>query len=374
MRHFHLRFFALYFGAFLAVLVMLRLLLALTEPLVPGNNRWVKERIRGQLGSIAELAGTTENVVLFLGASEVEVSFDPLIYDKFNRQAGKSTYSFNMGIRNNGTFLPLYFERIADELERHRVRPKIIFVHFPVSRLTTKALDHFGEFLKTHDLPAVYFEPSLWSSVPGDTEDKIGMLGNKWLWGERSLMQIPVMMRRISRALLPKNDPGLGELMDVMNDSYSTRSEAWSLRTRGRFYRRDNVETKMVQSAYSFIREGENLKVLVRKQEGCCGFVDLRLDPDYTKRILQSMRRLSTLAEHIVIVNFKEIPAYPRSEDSAARRDEFLLSAAEAAGGKVLPIEIHSTMYLDLLHLSPIGTRPFANQLSQATPEEWLVR
>lgn len=374
MRHFHLRFFALYFGAFVAVLILLRVLLVLTEPLVPGGNRWVKERIRGQLGSIAELSGRTENVVLFLGASEIEVSFDPLAYDHFNRLNGKSTYSLNFAVRNNGTFLPLYFERIADELEQHRVRPKIIFVHFPISRLTTKALNHYGEVFRTHDMPAVYFEPSLWSRVPGNTEDKIKLLVNKWLFGERSLLQIPVMLRRTFRALLPEQDPGLGELFDVMNNSYSHRAEAWNLRTRGRFYQRDDFHSGRTPPGQNFVREGENLRMLVRKQDQCCDFVNLDLDPDYTDQIRQSLRRLSKLADHIVIVNFKELPAYPRSAESAKRRDDFLLSAAEAAGGELLPLEIHPNMYLDLLHLSPVGTRPFANQLSQATPIEWLAR
>ena len=372
MRHFHFRFFVLYFGAVLAVLLMLRGLLFITEPLFPSNNRWAKERVRGQLASLAQLARVTEDVVLFLGASEIEISFDPLAYDRFNLLDGKTTYSLNLAIRNNGTFLPLYFERIAEELERNHFKPKIIFVHFPVSRLTSKALSHFGELMKNHDLPAVYFEPSLWSRVPASHEDKVWLLINKWIFGERSLLQIPAMLDRFMYELKPNRGRSLTEVYVALNDSESNPKEAWNSASRGRFYSEQDQESPLIKSASRFKREPDNLRKRIRSHQFCCDFHDLNIDSEYANQVFKSLRRLRSLSDRIVIVDFREIPVYQRSNESAQNIDDFLRAAATAVDGEIIRIDLAPRMYLDLLHLSPAGTLPFARKLSESTSKDWL--
>lgn len=374
MQQFRAPFFFKYFAGVFLALLLLRLILLSTESLVPGNNKWVKTRIHRQLEALGSAAAQQSPLILFLGASEVETSFDPLAYDSANRREGKYGLSFNMAVRNNGTFLPLYFERVAEELRRHRIRPKILFVHFPISRLTYKALAHYGEMQKSHDMPAVYFEASLWSRVPGTFDDKLIMLVNKWLFGERTPMQIPASLNRLARRLLLDTDERYLELTSLWNDSYSNAEESWNLNSRGRFYSNLDEQNPLIQKAKVFLHEPEGKEALIAIHENCCGIRSLDLDPVYAGQVIESLGHLAALADHTVIVDLAEFPGFLRSRDSQEKRQAFLQNAADAVQGSVWSISLPHTMYIDILHLSPVGSKRLAERLSELTPLDWLAQ
>jgi hypothetical protein len=362
-----IRFGAIYFAAFFSVLLMLRVFMAWTEKWTLGNNLWAKARIHGSLNALHERQLKEENVVLFLGASEAEVGFDPIEYDSRNREAGKSSLTFNLAVHNNGTFLPLYFERVAVELERADLHPRIIFVHFPISRLTTMALHHYAEMQKAHDLPAAYFDPALWRLLP-NVADKTEIALNKWLWGERSLLQIPLFFERFFKFATGQIPLRPDQILLTKLTRHS--EDGW--RDRGRFYH-DIFEQSpgIVGSKVYAMRKG-GVYEMVKQNDTCCDFSELHFDADYSARVLESLKKVSRFAAHTVIVHLPENPVYERSRDSAARREAFLSEAAVAVQGEAWSFEYPRQLFIDLLHFSPRGAIAFSDDLSEKTPADWL--
>lgn len=324
------------------------------------------------MDALREPRDSQQDLVLFLGASEIEVGFDPVLFDQELRARGYESHALNIAVRNNGTFFPLYLERVAMDLEQSHQRARVLFIHFPISRFTTKAIHHYSEVTKTHDLPSSYFKASLWNRVPMSSEEKFLMLVNKWAFNEHSLMQIPLILNRPLRSSIDRQDEDVKDLALFWNESYRNEADAWDPSTRGRFYHDIDENSLVILNAKKFLQNRENLIGSILRHDICCDFRYLDLNKDYTLKVIQSLKNLARYADHVVIVNIDEYPRFRRSESSLQRRDAFLKEAAAAIGGEIWHIDTHEQMYVDLLHFSPAGAHLFSKELSKRVPDSWL--
>jgi hypothetical protein len=351
----------LFFGV-----LILRLLLFVTEPYLFGNNIWVKDRVHRSIAGL-RAAPKGRMLLVFVGASEMETGFDPVYFDELNEAAGIPTWSLNLGIRNNGTFLPLYFGRIEAELVAKGLRPSAIIVQIPISRLTQKALAHFGETRKTHDLVATVFDHRAFMANYLDTETKLTLAVNKYFLGERSLMQLPLLVDGWMPSLT-NNKP-----RDEFLAARGTFTEAgildlpgWRVEDRGSFYRTGGDYRSVMMAARRFITNPENFRFLVRAEIHCCDFRNLNLSKPYVLKVQQALVRLAQHTDRLIIVTMPENPVYSRAESNAKIRQTTFDEMAAASGGVHLDLSgtVQAPMFVDLQHLTLGGVRTFAEQLA----------
>ena len=353
--------------SFVLVLVLLRLILSFTEPYLVGNNIWVKDRFHRSMAGL-QAAPEGRKLLVFAGASEMETGFDPVYFDNLNEAAGLPTWSFNVGIRNNGTFLPLYLGRIEAELKAKKLRPAAIVVQIPISRLTRRALEHFGETKKTHDLVAAVFGPSAFAADFLDTESKITLAVNKYIFGERSLLQFPLLKDRVMPSIKPNKQRDEFTLIRATFTAAGILDlPGWRREDRGSFYPAGGDYRSVMLSSRRFIVDPENFRFLVRAENNCCDFHNLNLSPAYVADVQQAIVKLARHTDRLIIVTMPENPAYSRTETSAKVRKTTFDKMSAAAGGIHLDLSgtVPAPMFLDLQHITLSGVRTFAEQLAE---------
>lgn len=366
-----IKFASIYFLTCIAAVLILRLILWATEPVSFGNNIWVKDRARRSLEGLAP-APAGKKLVIFLGASEVEADFNPLVFDAENEKAGVPTWSLNLGLRNTGTFLPLYLDRITHELKAKALRPDIILLHIPVSRLTKQALAFYGETKKTHDVPSVYFGRAGWASPDLSWDTKATLAFDKYLLGERSPLQLHIFLSALLPNIgAPKAKEDFNQIRRLFLESGILSLPAWTPERRGQFYGELSDASPVFTAARRFITQPENFRWLVRTEIGCCDFRDLELDPEYVAQVRAAIGRLAPLAGKLVIVTIPENSAFVRDDRSAAVRDDLFSELANSAGGTYLNLSgsVPPQYYIDLQHFTPTGTEIFAQILSRKLRE-----
>jgi hypothetical protein len=347
-------------------LLILRLSLAATEPYLLGNNIWVKDRVHRSMAGI-RAAPDGRKLLIFAGASEVETGFDPVYFDDLNMAAGMPTWSFNVGIRNNGTFLPLYFGRLEAELLAKKLRPAAIVVQIPISRLTERAIEHFGETRKTHDLVAAVFDHNAFAADYLDIETKITLAVNKYILGERSLLQIPLLVGDLVPEIkINKQQVEFNSVRAAFVEAGLLGLPAWRPEDRGSFYPIGGNYRSVMMTARRFIVDPENFRLLVGTENRCCDFRGLKLSEPYVSKVQQALVRLARLTDRLIIVTMPENPAYRRTVESAKIRKAAFDQMAAASGGLHLDLTgtVEAPMFFDLQHFTIAGVRSFAEQLS----------
>lgn len=355
--------FTLFLG--LGVLI-LRLVLFGTEPYLLGNNIWVKDRVHRSMAGL-RAAPEGRKLLVFAGASEMETGFDPLYFDELNEAAGMPTWSLNLGIRNNGTFLPLYFGRIEAELVAKSLRPSAIVVQIPISRLTEKALAHFGETKKTHDLVAAVFDHRAFFANYLDTETKLTLAVNKYILGERSLMQLPLLVDGWMPSMTSnKQREEFLAARGAFAEAGILDLPGWRFEDRGSFYRADGDYRSVMMAARRFITQPENFRFLVRAEIHCCDFRNLKLSKPYVLKVQQALVSLARHTDRLIIVTMPENPVTSRAESSVRIRQATFNEMAAASGGVHLDLSatVEAQMFVDLQHFTLGGVRTFAEQLA----------
>src|ERR1035437_288731 len=192
------------FLGLLAFVALLRQFLVLTEPFTYGNNIWRKELIRISLKTLHDWHAKEENLVLFMGASEAEIDFDPVAYDALNSARKLPTISFNLGLGDVTPIMPLYIGRIASELEHSGARPKIIFLCLSVSGMTKKSKRGVHYWGRLIDAYSVYFSADAWDRCRLPLGTKLTLATDKYVFAEHSLLQIPLFFSGLLQAAIPE--------------------------------------------------------------------------------------------------------------------------------------------------------------------------
>jgi hypothetical protein len=374
----HTRFMLAFWPGLLALLLVLRLFLGVTEGLVPLNNIWQKSRIRQGLDAVASGAVAPRpgsSLLLMVGASESLLAFQPLRFDELSAEAGRRVTSFNLSFQNTGTMLPLYFARLRKELLRSGMQPRVILVSIPLPRLTLRAREAFFSQARYHDIDSVFFEPGLWSEAGLSSGDKLVLLFNKWVLGERSLVQLQRTFVQLSRSLLPWAR-GLRASAAPFYREEIHPNPAWSAESRGGYYlnieSRPDLAEEVIIAARKPRAMSSDLQDLIR----CCDVLELRLDEPYVREVIEGLRGLRDVAAHVALVSYPESPRLRRPPAAEGRAREAFERIAREAGAQHLDAKgagLTDDDYFDLSHLTPGGVEKFNRFLARALPSEWLA-
>lgn len=367
-----------YWPGLIGFLLVLRLLLSVTEELAPLNNIWQKSRIRQGLAAIgapgfapADGAG----LVVMLGASEALLGFQPRDFDALMAGRGLSTRSYNLAFQNVGTMVPLYLARVRWELERAGVRPKVALVALPLPRLTRKARENFFSQVRYHDIDSVFFEPGLWARVDGSLADKLILMFNKWVLGERSLAQLQRSTSQAWRALVPWSS-NVRASADPFYREELHPEPAWDPGARGGYYlnieKQPDAAARVIEAAREHEALIADLKDLIR----CCDVLDLRLDEEHLQEVAAALRSLRTVADHVVLVTYPESPRLRRPREAEERARSALRLLAGESGIEVWDSAEGAGLgladYFDHSHLTPEGVKKHLGFLARRFPAEWL--
>ncbi|MGE0764165.1 MAG: hypothetical protein AB7N80_12865 [Bdellovibrionales bacterium] len=353
----------------MAVLFVVKILLQVLEPFNGTNNMWTKDRIRQSLRALDQCLRQPpgSGVVLFLGTSEIEVGFDPRIFD---RTLNRSTETLNLAVRNVGNFMPLYLARVRQEFLKHSAKADVIFLHMPISRMTKRARNSASEGNKTHDLPTVYFD----QTVAGNFEASAYELGffffNKYFLGERSLSQMTYLLRRPLRGWMAQQGAAATARIDLWNRADLHPQPAWEPKTRGHFYWNLENEGAMLQGVLQAIPPETALRSSIAFQKTCCDFVDLNIDWQYVEQVRTSLIRLKEVTRHLILIHLPEHPGFKRSEDSLINMALVLKRLRQDTGVELWETQMYESYgpehFIDVVHFSPLGVRHFSEELAKS--------
>lgn len=363
-------FFVKFLMVFVGTLLALRFLLILSEPYMLQSNKWSKDRASGILEAIKEISPTQLNTILFLGPSEVEVGYDSIAFDKESEVRGSKTTSYNFAVRNIGTFIPLYFSAITRALQKNQVRPKVIFVQIPPSRLTVLARTSQKEQSKSHDLTSVFFDYHEFDQPYMSLEDFLYLSFNKYILKEHTLQQLQFQLSRYFKNSFIKDNL----IFDIWNSLDLQTDPAYDPLVRGTFYWKFENNKNLELRAYTTERE-ELYVASIRVQEKCCDFYGLNLDLDYIDQVKQAVLRLTKIADHVVVVSLPEHPSYESDKERDLKLDNIMKEFSDLKNVEYFDFmhdqDFVKNDFIDVIHFSPEGVKKFSQKLANKVPLSW---
>lgn len=359
-----------YWSGLAILLCLFRLFLARTEELVPVNNVWQKSRIRLAMAAIASGAMAVEKdrgIVLMLGASEPALGFQPEEFDRHNESHGLATRSFNLSAYNVGAVMPLYLARIRSELQKKAIRARLIFVGLPLPRFTVQARSSFYARSKYHDVDSVLFEPGLWAELNLPMKDKLILLFNKWMLGERSVVQLQRAASQLTRRFLGSILGHRGRPL-MAYEKRLHPEPAWSPQRRGGFYLNIENEAALVAQLINQARHPTSVRADLADLISCCDLIEMNFDEAYLREVAAAIGRLHEVTDRVVLVLFPERPGLTRAEGPLLRIDRALKLISEESGAGLIENgdmeRFGENDFIDQSHFSPSGVEKFNRILS----------
>lgn len=363
------RFFITYLIVVLTLVGALRLMCEALDLTGQRTNRWAKSRLRGSLGYLGNEELKTKPLILGVGTSELQSGFDPIEVDRGVAEQGFSSTTLNMSVENLTMFFPLYFARLANELKRNQLRPKIIFVHLTAHRLTKKSQVAESTVVRYSDYPAVLFDTAMFFHFQESLDDKLIAAFNKWALGENSLLQVQYFFNSLwgKQILRPRN---FRMRQHLWQHKRFHPEPAWDPARHGAFYfNRENL-TSEVDELNENMRQPEGIEDIADNLQLCCDYYDMNIDDDFVVRTAQHLKSLSAFAEKIVILNLPENPMIRRTLESRARRLGAVHKVSEVSGAELWNLEAMDKWssevdFNDVTHFSHAGMMHVSRVLSR---------
>jgi len=367
-----LHFFLVYTACFIFALVLLRAVVFASEEATRVTNKWQKQRLRESFAHLDKVRRRVP-LVLLAGASEMQTGFSPEPFERSLSKRGHRVYAMNMAVDNMGRWMPLYLARLEDELKRTGLRPRVLFLQFPPSSMTTKSRRLELTQWRLFDFPAVLYNPRVLMNFDSDLEEKTVAFFNKYILGERSLLQVvrffsPRFPRE--RSVAGRNRAALW--FEARHHPYP----AWDPAQKGFFYFNIEQYNREMKKYFRNMQTPEAVQETIDKYEECCDFLNLNIDQPHLERLTEWVKRLALLSHKVVLIQMAENPYFTRSPESLARLNSALHSIAAPAGAEVWTLDedpFKPEDFIDITHLSPKGVRYFSRRLADRIPDEWFA-
>ncbi|MGE4132679.1 MAG: hypothetical protein AB7F86_13630 [Bdellovibrionales bacterium] len=344
---------------FLVVACLLHFVTYLAEQFDPMAQTWQKERIRESLSYLGALH-ETRPVILLVGTSELQSGLDPMRIDSLLSHRGLTTLTLNMSVDNLGLWMPMYLARLASEIRRSGVRPKLIAVHVPLSSITKRAQNRFSVRMKSEDIASILLNRDLLFSSGLSTSDVVLTAFNKWILGERSVQK----MARMAHMILPGRGGDFSEIdfsarFDLWYSRESHPEPAWDPTRQGQFYFNIEKEPDWVRDKIQTMQEGDVYLKVLNQYRKCCDYERLEISPEYLSWMEPRLAELASLTEQLVLLVLPEHPEYRRGYRSAGNLERALKEMKPSGQSEVWHFDLGQTAeptdFLDISHLSPSG-------------------
>lgn len=356
-------------AAFLAVT---RFSLQVSESWLTNNNIWTKERARQSLAAIPKMERSAPLLTAFLGSSEIEIGFDPQIFDREMSVSSRPSVSYNFAVRNVGAIFPFYLQRFHHEFSKHKIKPHILFINMAPSRLTHRATVSLSEQLKNHDLPTVYFDTAIWNELNLSFFEKGLIWIDKYLFGERRPGQLSFFLSESLRTLVGRNESDR-RLADFWHSPRFHPEPAWDESKRGQFYW--NLENEpALQASFGVLQSDEGFDFLLERYDACCDFLGLDLNEGYLEEVALYIKKMKENAERVILVHLSENPRLVRSEKMMTHLTDITTRLAASSGVEVWFAgeleKFEKDDYIDVIHFSPKGAQKFSAALARKLKTE----
>lgn len=342
---------------------------------------WTKDRILQSLRVFqVEEIKRSKNLVLFLGSSEAEVGFSPSIFDAYNENRRLPTQALNLSARNVGTLYPLYLKRITRELKENKIRPKLIFLHLPISRFTRRSLSKGNEFKKSSGFSTLYYDFSMLEDSDIPMDDQINLFFSKLITGGMHLpTTFTVLRKNLRKSILGSFDDKTKDELNLWNDPRLLVQPAWSVERGGQHYfywPGESLRKRIFDQYLNIMPLRSQVIKRLRKHEKCCDFIKLRIDENYLEKVIASINQLREQADKVVVVVFPENPLFERPFKYRRRPYDIVNEISLRSEIEVIDpstkVNFKEEHYIDLLHFTPEGFRLFTEAIAEMTSSDWL--
>jgi hypothetical protein len=384
---------ALWYAGCLGALILVALFLSgivmqLMERQTRNSNYWLKERLRGEIEAISQLQKPNANsldpgLVLVFGASDVENSFKPDVFDasmeklQSLKKTPQFTVSYNLAARNSNAIFPDLAQRVVEELNNKAWHAKAIFVKFTPSRMTSRAASNARLGRATEDLKSLIMSArSLSGQFRENTNTAFRLVIDRYVFGGMSATSASGYTSDFLYASLDRKNRnqnaefGSKVMSSLWLDPELNPLPAWDAQTRGAFnfgLPASSTKFDRVMQAY---QSPQAQAAIVDWHQRCCDAVALHFDDLALSEFIKAVRALGSVAEHVFVYTFADSAAMPHDSEAQARLKRVLEQIGEESGAVMLGEEsglsFSSDQYLDAIHLNQAGGIRLSQLLSES--------
>ncbi len=345
--------------------------------IAPFNDEWVQQRYEQALDFLPVIAKTSGPVILTLGASDIERSFNPIFFDEELNRNGLQTTSFNFGFMDQGpTLFKLFAERVFHELnQRHAKKVSAILVKMIPATLTHKfAANFYLNRLLDEQKCALNTTSMLLQNLLSQPEETARLLFLKLALNCHS----PAASNRYVGAAIShvlerfKVKPSRSENYEsVLNLLWYRRdldlSRAWDTQTRGFFNWGLPQVSSVVVPLLRQVQDPSLLQWYIETADERIDLVDLSIDDQSTEELISGLRRLSQVTERLYIIYWPTHPILNYRPETLLRINNLLHQLQQKTSAQILDYSDHFLKpedYYDIFHLSEQGGQKVMTRLA----------
>ncbi|MGZ3721834.1 MAG: hypothetical protein ACXVA9_02810 [Bdellovibrionales bacterium] len=283
---------------------------------------FVRERSRQILEASPELFRDSGKKALFFGQSDVEGFFDPHALEQRLKAENIDLRVYNLGLRSMSADFALdFFTAIKNAQPRADAKFKWIFFNFHPSRLTKAAATSQWQRDNNTLRAQLFTAPELLKLLPINPQRAFALFIEKYFWfgSSPSSLSAALTFKQSSGDWLPA--------LDVSSDPFG------QIFTRGKYL--ETPEFRLGQGGmyrFNFVNYPAELSSALAPESltsgraerlkfeiECCDMLNLELDEKSVADLLNAIRILKPMTEHLVFLLSPSSPEVEAQRPAAAR-------------------------------------------------------
>jgi hypothetical protein len=347
---------AAFLTLFVAMLLARTALLAI-ESRTANTNLFMRHRLREMTAALPRIAALPGPMALIFGASEMEVGFQPDVFDEAMNKKGEPITSFNLAVRNG---VPV-FSYLIEQVKAAGVRPDLAIVKFSPAFLTTAAREHWA--LSDDVLSSVL---SLRDLLREPFDRAIALFADRYFFDGMS----PVMARyyladwfdSTRRFKWSRNSPLVFRNRDL------NQEPAWDFAARGFFYFGLPKTKTALDSVLREYQAPDVQQAVFDYHKRCCDIEGLHFDVGLVRDFIVNVRELKSLSKRVVLLYFPD--RVSRNADETQRLLQIMETVAKQSGVEWLNVEAHFSAedFIDPVHLTFDASKRLSKRIAEQLP------
>lgn len=359
-------------------LLCTRFYLQSIEAFTMGNEAWTKRRIRMAVEQLPSIASSKDRLVLFVGASDLESSIDPIDLDGRLREKGLNVTSYNLAVRNITLVFDVWCDRLIEDFRRAGRVADAIVVKFSPTRATTRTTKSVRKE-SVLDMTGLFMSSTMLANeLQRDPENGLRLFVYKSIYGGHSPSsglantQTLLYFSPPWRDVLPSWKARPPEVRDILfalwHNPKLHRGPAWDPETRGSFFWGSPESDAELAKVEDYLTDPGHFEEMIQWNRRTFDAVDLRFDRDVVIAFSRSLANLRRIAKRVILLHFPEDPRFYRPAATDKRVNALLQRMAVGAGATFINYtddEMKKSEYLDPLHLGRAGRRNLNARLAE---------
>ncbi len=361
--------------------VLLRLIFFGLQHQPDFNAAWVSQRLNEALAYIDDLPEIKEPLLLFLGASDVEVGVDPTEIEALFKERGRPVFAFNLGVRNlDPKLLNLLAKRISRTLQRQRRRADVVVIKFAPLLATRQYASQvrgfrFFKHLEYY-MAAIYDFAMMREDYRQASEAITAIFFTRYFFGGVSPLSVAAYLwshirTRIDIKVAARENDGFESANQLNNSTWANplfhTEPAWNKETHGSFFFNYPSSSGELDKVLARYQNATLFHWIVERFNYRSGAQDLEIDGGLLSEFIQAIHTLKQIANHVVIIYHPELVGVERKQSAQDHLDQALDQIASLGEVTVLNYEkshiFSEEDFFDHIHLGLKGRSKLAHLL-----------